>query len=96
MTKLKYILNNWKLGVHLVFKTRRFGVNNQWWSKFDSVLGVTKKQWLWDIVRIWPIVRNYKLMKFRAIHLGFITPEEAELLWPRYEYLWSKNVRVYD
>jgi len=83
---LNYILQNWKVAVHLIFRTRRFGVNNHWWSHFDSPLGVPVRWVVWDTIRICPIIGNYKLMKFRAIHLGFLHPKEAYLLWPK-DYL---------
>ena len=83
LVKIKYILKNWKLGVHLVFRTKRFGVNNEWWCHFDSSLGVSTKQILWDIVRIRPILRNYELMKVRATKLHFLSAETCAMLWPK-------------
>lgn len=61
-----YILQNWKLIIHLLFNTYRFGVNNQWWSEFDSMFG---KPWYKIRLR-----QNYQCMKFRAIHCGFCHP----------------------
>ena len=37
--KINYILENWKMIVHLLFKTQRFGVNNLLWSSHPSVFG---------------------------------------------------------
>lgn len=81
--KLNYCLKNWKIGIHLLFRTKRFGVNNEWWSKFDSIFGVSIGQILWDTVRIWPIIRNYKMMKFRVIKLHFMSTATRTILWPR-------------
>ena len=83
MTKLSYFQKNWKLGIHLLFCTKRFGVNNELWFKFDSIFGVSISQLLWDSIRIWPIVRNYKLMKFRATELNFLGSKTGKMLWPR-------------
>ncbi len=83
MTKVNYLLKNWKIGVHLLFRTKRFGVNNERWSTFDSMFGVSMSQRLWDMARIWPIVRNYKMMKLRAIQLNFVDTNICTILWPR-------------
>ena len=81
MKRLRYLLEHWKIGLHLVLKTRRFGVNNRWWSRFDSAMGISVGQMLWNIIRIHPLVDNYKLMKIRAIQLGFLSREECVFLW---------------
>ena len=85
MTRMEFYKENWKIGVHLVFRTKRFGVNNERWSTFDSMFGVSILQRLWDIVRIRPILRNYEMMKFRAQWVLFLTPEQCEILWPNYK-----------
>jgi hypothetical protein len=82
-SKLKYLLQNWKQGIHLIFRTKRFGVNNKWWSQFDSVMGVGIYQIFFDCVRIWPLFRNYQFIKFRAINLGFLTAEQCCILWKK-------------
>jgi len=77
----KWILMNWKLIIHLLFRTRRFGVNNEWWSYFDSkIFGVHWLQICWDVIRIRPIINNYKLMKYRA-SMGFIDQKNYEMLF---------------
>lgn len=62
-----FICKNWKLIIHLLLNTKRFGVNNQWKSNFDSYL-------LGDKRGIRYIIYNYKRAKFRAVHLGFLSP----------------------
>jgi len=32
-TQIRYAIQYWRLAIHLVFKTKHFGVNNRWWSK---------------------------------------------------------------
>ena len=77
-------MKHWKLGVHLLFRTKRFGINNQWTSQFDSLFGVSGKQIMLDLVRVYPIIQNYRMMRFRTIECGFLPEEEARMLWPRY------------
>jgi len=77
--RINYFLKNWKLCLHLLLRTKRFGVNNEWWSSFDSIFG-----WpIWKIIRgillIRPIIDNYKSMKFRA-RIGFINLETLKKL----------------
>ncbi len=72
--KLTYIYEHWKLGVHLLFKTKRFGVNNQWWASFDSLFGARR---LSDRFRL---IRNYKLMKIRA-KIGFLPEKEYNMIY---------------
>ncbi len=61
--------------VHLLFKTRRFGVNNQLWTEQDSLFGTS---WY----RGWSqAIKNYKMMKVRAFS-GFIPLNQAIELFP--------------
>ena len=69
------ILDNWKLGIHILFRTKRFGVNNEWWSQHDSIFGWPLWKIIVSIFLIKPIISNYKLMKIRA-KCGFMTSEE--------------------
>jgi hypothetical protein len=78
--KINYLLENWKTGVHLVFRTKRFGVNNKWWSSFDSIWGKSLGRILLDVVMIKPIVDNYKSMRTRATYLHFMSNEEKKLM----------------
>ncbi len=80
MSNLKgwvFVFQNWKLIVHLLFKTRRFGVNNQFTVGFDSILG----RWTWrERLSLMCLVNNYKFVKMRANVLGFLSPETCHNL----------------
>ncbi len=84
--RIKFFKENWKLGVHLIFRTKRFGVNNQKWSTFDSMFGVSTRQIWSDIFKIKPILMNWKRMKFRAKAAYFLTDEEYELTFNEKRY----------
>ena len=72
-----YFIENWKMVIHLLFKTKRFGVNNQLWAERDSLFGVS---WLtgWS-----QVFKNYKMMKVRAFS-GFIPLNQAIELFPEH------------
>ncbi len=72
---ITFCLKNWKLIIHLLLHTRRFGVNNQWRCSFDSFLSQHKGN----------LVENYKAAKFRATACGFLTREECKNLGWRSE-----------
>lgn len=81
MKRLRFLLTNWKLVVHLLFKTNRFGVNNQWSSNFDSMFG----GWtVWrraiNTIKIKPIIRNYQMAKWRATVIGVLDRQTCEML----------------
>ena len=69
-----FVLKNWKLVVHLILGTKRFGVNNRWSSNFDSLF--TRQGGL--TLRL--IIKRYKLAKMRAVHLGFLHPDTCRAL----------------
>jgi len=75
---MKYIIKNWKMGVHLILRTKRFGVNNKWWNDFDSIWGWNIPKILLSIIKIKPIIENYKSMRTRATYLHFMSNEEKE------------------
>jgi len=77
--RIKYFLKNWKTGVHLIFLTKRFGVNNKWWFPYDSGFGCSIKRRIWEILTIRPIINNYRRMKHRAGALHFLSNEDFEL-----------------
>ena len=81
MTKYQYISKNWKQGYHLLVRTNKFGVNNKLWESRGGILGIPIWKQILSILLIYPIIRNYKSMKVRAIELGFLHPKEAKLLW---------------
>lgn len=66
---VKEVFNNWKLGIHLLFRTYRFGVNNKWWNNYDSMFGLPWYQ------RINPLqlYKNYLGIKFRIIGCYFVS-----------------------
>jgi len=77
--KLKYFRENWKLMFHLLFSTYHFGVNNKWWSDFDSIFGVP-----WYKRTPKKIIENYRGMRFRAVACHFISDEIKLILFPKY------------
>lgn len=79
---VKFVMNNWKLCYHLLIRTNRFGVNNNWWNSYDSIFGFPIKSQLFRIITIMPLLEEYKYIKFRIIHCCFIHPENALLIWP--------------
>ena len=74
LQRLRYFKDNWKLGIHLIFRTKRFGVNNKWWSDFDSLFGSS----FWQRLRI---IDNWRKMKFRAGKLHFLSDETYKLVF---------------
>ena len=77
---VKYTYNNWKLMVHVLLRTKRFGVNNEWKSHFDSQFGVSTPRIIWDVITIKQIIYNYKCAKYRA-SIGFVHPDTYKLLY---------------
>ncbi|MBF0234491.1 MAG: hypothetical protein HQK65_15840 [Desulfamplus sp.] len=63
--------------LHLLFRTRRFGVNNVLWARHDSLFA---DPWPRGIARV---VKNYKMMKIRAFS-GFIPLNDAIKLFPEH------------
>ena len=85
---LRYYVEHWKLGVHVLLHTKRFGVNNEWWSRFDSmVLGESTWKIFTNIIKIKPIVFNFKAAMIRTFSLGFLAPEERIHLIPLLRFL---------
>jgi hypothetical protein len=73
---MKFIFQYWKLGVHFIFRTKRFGVNNEWWVNWDSMFGWSWYKRLWMMIRVLPIIENYKLMWFRSVACHFMDDEQ--------------------
>lgn len=85
---ISFCLTHWKEGVHLLLRTKRFGVNNNWWSDFDSLFGIPKTKIFISIITIKPIIENYKMMKFRSAGCHFLSDDTNKKLgW--YQY-WKK------
>ncbi len=78
--KFKYCLKNWKLGIHLLFRTKHFGVNNLKWSTFPSIWGWSWHKILLGIITIKPIINNWKGIRFR-MEIGFIPKDEYNILF---------------
>ena len=74
---IKFMFANFKLIIHLLLKTKRFGVNNQWHSSFEStILGSwAKREILINLLKVKPVIQNYRLAKYRATALGFLHPQ---------------------
>lgn len=82
LKKYKFILENWKMIVHLLFRTQRFGVNNQWWSTFDSIFGWDNKKKIMAVLKVKPLILNYKMMFVRSA-IGFIPYEDFLIITPK-------------
>lgn len=90
--RIKYLAAHWRLGIHLLFRTRHFGVNNmRRLSQFDSMFGVSKMQIFKDIICVKPIIDNWKRMKFRAKVAYFVSDEEYMLLFGEERYPKEQN-----
>jgi len=81
--RVKLYLAKWKLMAHLTLRTKRFGVNNEWWSSFDSLWGWGLSKRLWAILTIRPMVDNMKMIWFRATACHFITDETYSEMYGR-------------
>lgn len=77
---IKYYKQNWKMFIHLLFRTKRFGVNNKWWNNFDSIFGLSTIKIIWRIITIKPLITEWKMIKFRAVACHFLTDEEKKLI----------------
>ena len=77
--KFEFFKKNWKLGVHLLLGTYKFGVNNKWWSDFPSIFGI-------PFYKRTPrrILINYRGMRFRVSACYFLDKETGRKLFPRY------------
>ena len=69
-----FLIKNWKLIVHLLLGTKRFGVNNQRTSSFDSFF-VSQRT-----LNPRKIKLNYQNVKLKATACGFLTREECSNL----------------
>lgn len=71
---IRFFFANWKMCIHLLIRTKRFGVNNEWWGLFDSLFGWPMWKIIFGILTVRPIIDNYRSMKFRA-KIGFVHPD---------------------
>lgn len=78
-----FFCKNWKLCIHLLLRTRHFGVNGKLWEKnsgYSSVFGGWP--WyrsLWAIITVRPLLRNYRSIIWR-VSIGFVSQETARSL----------------
>lgn len=80
--RVKYFRDHWKLGVHLVFRTKRFGVNNKWWSTYDAMFGWSHWKKFYSLILIRPFTENIKFMKLRAGTMAhFLIDEDYKLVY---------------
>lgn len=94
MNRLKFFFKNWKIGVHLLFKTKRFGVNNKWWSDFNSIFGWKNRDIIKGILKIKPVINNYKEMQYRSGACHFMTDKEFKLAFGRSKEEWKKHIKA--
>ncbi len=76
----KYACANWKIFTHLLLRTRHFGVNNKWWYHEPGLMGLPLHKIILRIVLIYPLIKEYYCIRFRAVHNKFIPIEETNLL----------------
>jgi len=69
-----YFFKNWKLIIHLIFRTYKFGVNNNWWCEHHSIFGLP---WY----KRFEFLKNYKMMKFRVFACHFLTDDEKKIIY---------------
>jgi hypothetical protein len=89
-TRVAFTRQYWKLAIHLVFKTKHFGVNNAWWSRHPSPIGWSCMQRISGIVMVMPIWRNYQSMKVRSC-LGWLPSDDCDALGFSQEILGEKH-----
>ena len=82
MTKWSWKWAHWKMGVHLLLRTKRFGVNNLWWNKWDSMFGYPTWKILLRIILIYPLVREYRFIKVRCTGVHFLPADINDMPWP--------------
>ena len=56
----------WKKKIHLLFLTKHFGVNDKWWEPFECCGGITIFKRITWIVLIYPIVYQYRWLRFKS------------------------------
>lgn len=88
MGRLAFILRHWKLGFHLVFATRRFGVNNGWWSLWPSPWGLPLWRQVLSLLLIKPVLDRLWMMRVRMSHSHGWAPaaEYEKIFGPRRLY----------
>jgi hypothetical protein len=77
---ISYYKNNWKLFLHLLLRTKRFGVNNKWWNDFDSLFGLPFVIIIWRILIVKPLIIEWSKIKFRIVACHFISDKEKNII----------------
>lgn len=75
--RIRYVCSNWKMLLHLFFRTYHFGVNNDAWEPHRSLFGLPFHK------TVKRLVVSYKMMRIRAF-IGFIPLNDAIKLFPGY------------
>ncbi len=69
----QFFFSHWKLGSHLIFRTNYFGTNNFSKSNFKSLWGKSLLKIVLDILMVFPIIYNIKILQWRiSKNVGFI------------------------
>jgi len=69
------VLKDWRLVLHLLFGTKRFGVNNRWTVGFESIFCVPLFGFGYGVLlrpRAWASL--YKILKLRMEIAGWRSP----------------------
>ncbi len=80
--RIGWMLDHWRLGFHLIFRMNRFGVDNFWWNSYDSMFGYPLWRVVLRAILVYPLIREYRFVKFRATAVYMLTPEIRNILWP--------------
>jgi hypothetical protein len=78
---ITYYSQNWKLFLHLLLRTKRFGVNNKWWNDFDSIFGLPFWKIIWRVITIRPLFSEWYKIKFRITECYFISDNEKNKIF---------------
>lgn len=81
--RVRFFLANWKLGVHLIFRTKHFGVNNKWWFRYESIMGWPLWKIIWSVVTIKGLVGNLKGVQRRAETVHLLDCKSFRLMYGR-------------
>ena len=75
--KIQFMIRHWRLVVHLLLKTQKFGVNNQWIAKHPSALAWSFQERVIGILKVTPILNNYRCLVMRS-YSGWISKNQAD------------------
>jgi len=77
MDKRKYLKDNWWMLVHLLFGTKKIGVNNRPVAGFDSIFAEKNV-----IMGLFKLPGRIKAMKYRAC-IGFVSKDSYKKLFAK-------------